>query len=252
MKMKNVCVSLALVFGAAGACCGVWMERGGFEADTGFAVAGHPSFWVAGALAAALFLLALVWCRFCSGRKKSFHEAFGPSGRVGQVCQAAAVVLMAGAGAAELFAFAGSGQATLLVDGLLSLFVAGAFGVLMGGHGRRAFTDSQSFYALVPVFWACYRFMLTFKDNAANPVLLQFIVPLFAGLFIMLSFYRYAALFYRRRDGVMLNLFSSMAVYFSLLWAGASVQCLSVGKLTLPNGAVALGMLPRLSTCWAS
>ena len=50
-------------------------------------------------------------------------------------------------------------------------------------------TEGIAYFSIIPMFWACFDLIMTFKANGANPLISEFIFELFASIAVMYALY---------------------------------------------------------------
>ncbi|MBR5542885.1 MAG: hypothetical protein IKU65_02165 [Oscillospiraceae bacterium] len=114
-----------------------------------------------------------------------------------------AVLILAYAGTL-LISLRNGFEAITLILGLLSIYCAVSFFV-MAKHSL-AVCDSVAYCvcSAVPVFWACFLIVISFREKISNPIISEYVTLIFAYISILLFAYSLAAkILGKKKTGVM-------------------------------------------------
>lgn len=96
----------------------------------------------------------------------------------------ASALILVGSVAFEFFSV-GILPGSALIHMLLALFAAVSIVIALKYPGT-----SYNFFALVPVFWACFRLILVYRDRAANPGLMSYFYELMGVVAAVIFYFR--------------------------------------------------------------
>lgn len=143
--------------------------------------------------AVILLLAALIgsWKRKLPVSEPSAHPALVTVSLFG-------CAVMLALGGLEIYTNRFTRDVILYVHCALTFLCSAAFAIL----GLRCLRANQngiySFFAIVPVFWACFSLIMIFRERIADPIIADYIFLLFAFICILLFTYAQAGYIYRK------------------------------------------------------
>lgn len=220
MKKGSFFSLFALVAGIVG---GVlrWKERQtGFEPETGLPIPGNLYAILLMVLSGAVFLFFLiVTLRIRHIRIFWYDRASLTESPVffAVYCIGAALTAIGGV---LLVVQSLTGPSLAVAQLILGVFAVAA-GVALawtakGNYGQRE-KGRYRLRLLIPPFFCCYWLILSYENQAANPVVLQYVYELFAIICTVLAFYFIAGFDFSRARVKPALLFGWMAGYFSIV-----------------------------------
>lgn len=79
---------------------------------------------------------------------------------------------------------------------ILSILTGGCFIGIAAALRRKTITESTAALTIVPMFWACFDLIITFKDNGASPFVGLYGFELLAAILLTYAFYSLAGFLY--------------------------------------------------------
>lgn len=102
---------------------------------------------------------------------------------------------------------------------ILAILSLVSFLVLAKSQFSGEITESRAGLSIIPMFWACFDLIITFKDNSISPFVSLYAFELFAAVFLVFAFYVFAGFFYAKSNIALFMFFSSMSVFFCITCA---------------------------------
>lgn len=188
----------------------------GYEAETALPIA-HDRGEIGLIVTCCLTLLAAVTLSRRNKRLqgKPFEDVFGTENVLFKTISVVAGLLMIAAGGYGLvLAVTGQGgkvshaaaqiasspsvfnQVALYPLWILAILTGGCMIGLATALSRRNITESTASMTIIPMFWACFDLIITFKDNGASPFLGLYAFELLAAVFLTYAFYALAGMLY--------------------------------------------------------
>ena len=253
MKLKASIPVLVGVAALAGAALRGWNLMNGYEAGTHLPVRGDPA--ETGLIALSAVMAAVLLAAAFGYRKNRgipFETAFAGSGTPFQALSAAAGLMMMAAGAAGLYVTVSGGPApaggpeTLIFTQtsplanlpmiplwILAILTGGCFIGIAAALRRKNITESTAALTIVPMFWACFDLIITFKDNGASPFVGLYGFELLAAILLTYAFYSLAGFLYSTAS-------PARFVFSAGLAAILCVSCVGGAGISLASGAAAI------------
>ena len=194
--MKNKIFPLVLFFPAVAGICGAFLRgsqiKEAHDTANGFISGGTLS-------SNGLFILSILVFAIAIGAALLFTKWFKLSGKdVSQTKIAvpfyiSAALILAYAGLVLLPVVNGDFSAINLILGLFSVYCAASLFVL--GRHNMAERESTAYCVMsaVPVFWACFMLVLTFREKISDPIIWDYVFHIFAYLSVLFSAYSITA-----------------------------------------------------------
>ncbi|SMC56102.1 hypothetical protein [Papillibacter cinnamivorans] len=192
-----------------------------FEPDTGLAVPGHPlsAAMILLSMAAAAVLLLFTLKMRILPIKGGYREAFRIDGPALAAVLVASCFLLLFYGASEVVAFAR--DVPHLVSHLLLAGLIIWAGISMLFTIQSSFRGGQreafGLETLVPVFFSCFWLILSYRDRAADPVILDYIYELLAIILFVLTLYFMAGFAFGKPKVHRVSFTAMLGVYFSIV-----------------------------------
>lgn len=204
--MKNrwfpILIVMPVVTGICGAILRAAQLTRAFDAETGVLKSGSPLTAALVAVSVIAVMMALISAFVLKNGVTS-----APNGKASSIelfSTISAVLIIADAGVG-IFGLRNKFDAVELIFSLLSVYCAVA--IIVMGKYRMEERDSvpYSVFAAVPVFWACFLLILTFREKIADPIIADYAMLIFSYICILLFLYALAAhLLGRSRFAVMI------------------------------------------------
>lgn len=255
MKIKAYVPGFAALAALAGAVLrGLNLSRG-YEPVTNLPVRGDLSaaLLIALSLFAALSILALSRL-FRLDRGILFEDAFSGAGTGFKAVSVVCGLTMCAAGAYGLYlAAAGDPSAPITANlsqfplWLLAVLTGGCFIGIAAGLGGKGITAGTASLTLIPMFWACFDLIMTFKDNGASPFVGLYGVELLAATMLAYAFYVLAGFLYGTGSPAQFVFSAGLAVFFCITCVGGVVIAAAAGA-QLPALSVLVRYLCFLSS----
>lgn len=237
------------LFVALAALCGAVL-RGlnlihGYEPGTHLPVRGDVSETALIVLSVLAAAVLLIWARtFRADRGTPFEDAFSGAGTLFKMTSVVCGLVMAAAGAFGLYlAAAGDPSAPMAAKlpqfplWLLAILTGGCFVGIAAALGRRKITESVASLTIVPMFWACFDLIITFKDNGASPFVGLYGFELLAAILLTYAFYALAGFLYGTGSPARFVFSAGLAVFFCLTCVGGAAVALATGGSTIVPSA---------------
>ena len=258
MKLKRYIPVFAALAGVVGAMLRGLNLHSGYEDGTGLPIPGNAPQTALIVLSVVMVALFYVLGHgFCRQRGASFEDTFGCSSTAYKTIAVLCGLAMGAAGAGGLYLLVtGTGTMTqnalepqssvlstvlpLIPLWLLALLSMVAFILVASVQARGTMTESHAALTLVPMFWACFDLIITFKDNGASPFVSLYAFELFAAIALVFAFYSIAGFLYARSNPARFVFATSLGVFFSWTCVGGYLVygLLGGGAVTLTIEAV--------------
>lgn len=209
---------LAVVGGVGGFFLRRWELSTAFDSN-GLALAGAPATVLLLLLSALAALALALLCRGSKAELKSHCDAFSAQGNwpwliiaaVSAVCLVAAAVL----GLRQTLSVEG----VFSLHGLLWLMEVVSFACIIQVilSNFRAKPESYSMLLLIPAYTCCLWLVSAYQQQAADPVILDYVYEMFAIICALLGFYFTAGFSFGRGRIWPCAFFSLLSIYFSLV-----------------------------------
>lgn len=225
----------------------------GYEQGTCLPVHGDPgeTGLIVLTAAAALFLLFAA-VKFRKNRGMAFETAFSGGDTIFKMLSVIAGLVMLAAGAFGLYLTvsgntvpAADPEAIVMVQPsplsnlpmiplwILAMLTGGCFIGIAAALSRKTITESTAALTIVPMFWACFDLIITFKDNGASPFVGLYGFELLAAIFLTYAFYSLAGFLYSTAS-------PSRFVFSAGLAAILCVACVGGAGIALAAGTSAV------------
>lgn len=239
MKKTAIAFFSFFIYGILGAVAYAFMLVNGFEQETGFVKVGRPLYLTIG-VSAVFVLLAAAYClTYKKGTVGKLSDLLLADGRLHLLIKIIIGFCMIYGAFLSIVAVNTGAGVLSFVNCLGILLSAVAILIIAFAQRRGAFDEIHYYMSMIPVVWSCVIFMEIFKKNGGNPILFSYLYQLLAGLFIMLSAYRFAALFFRKRGVRGFIVLTLLAYYFSMAFYGGQLVSLFFGA-SLDAGQISL------------
>lgn len=258
MKLKRYIPVFAVLAGIVGAVLRGLNLHGGYEEGTGLPIPGNAAQTALIVLSIVMVVLFYVLGHGFKGQRgASFEHTFGCSSTGYKTIAVLCGLAMGAAGAGGLYLLAtGTGTTMQTMLGprpfvlatvlpliplwLLALLSMVAFILVASVQARGTMTESHAALTLVPMFWACFDLIITFKDNGASPFVSLYAFELFAAIALVFAFYSIAGFLYARSNPARFVCASALGVFFSWTCVGGYLVygLLGGGAITLTAEAV--------------
>ena len=220
----------------------------GYEEGTRLPVPGDPAetgLIALSALAAVLLLAAALRCRRYRGI--AFEEAFCSGGALFKMLSVLTGLVMIAAGGAGLYTTAavfssGDARSTLpmIPLWLLAMLTGGSFIGTASAISRRKITESAAALTIVPMFWACFDLIITFKDNGASPFVGLYGFELLAAIALTYAFYSLAGFLYSTASPSRFVFSAGLAAVLCIAVVGGAFLSILSGSSVIPFPAETL------------
>lgn len=187
----------------------------------------------------ALIVLSIVSAILLIGAAAFFHEnrgivfedAFWGAGTLFKMVSVIAGLAMLVCGAAGLYLAVTdsevpiTGNITALPLWLLAMLTGGCFIGAASALSRRAITAATATLLIVPMFWACFDLITTFKDNGASPFIGLYGFELLAAIALTYAFYSLAGFLYSTSSPSRFVISAGLAIIWCIaVAAGAGIS----------------------------
>lgn len=228
MKKNFLLPLVSLAAGAAAAVLRGLQLSTGYEPVTGLPIAGNL-YWFALIGLCAVFLIAAFYLSrsYLPYEGRSFEHMFHCKARSYKLIGvlACAVLLLSGATGFLTTLFSMDTNIILQSIPMLALWmlaaVSGAALIgLMMAQSRIHINESSALCTIIPMFWACFDLIITFRDNGASPVLSMYAFDLLAAMSMMYAFYTMASFLYSTGHAARFSFFSSISCFLTIMTVG--------------------------------
>lgn len=260
------------IFAALAGICGAVLRganlRTGYELGTRLPIAGNLPQTLLIILSILVFAALLLWTQPLKSRTGTlFLDAFGCKDCTPYKALAALTAFVMGiAGIAGIYTLvtqpteglaASLPMIPLWILAVLSMF---SFIITASTQTHGVTTENRAIFAIIPMFWACFDLIITFRDNSASPFVSLYAFELLAAIFLMFAFYSFAGFLFSNGNPMRFALTSGAAVYLCFTCVGgyliSSIMGGSPATLTfeamlryLCFGASAVFLLANLLIC---
>ncbi|MGM9612066.1 MAG: hypothetical protein ACI3XZ_01035 [Butyricicoccus sp.] len=197
--------------------------------------------------AAALFLLFAA-IQFRKNRGMAFETAFSGGDTIFKMLSVIAGLVMLAAGAFGLYLTVSGNtaplahpEAILMVQPsplsnlpmiplwILAMLTGGCFIGIATALSRKTITESTAALTIVPMFWACFDLIITFKDNGASPFVGLYGFELLAAIFLTYAFYSLAGFLYSTASPSRFVFSAGLAAILCTACVGGAIIALAAG-----------------------
>lgn len=225
------------IFALAGAVLRGLNLMHGYEAATKLPVPGDKAemalIAVCGLAALALVILAIAHRGL---RGMPFEDAFGTDNTLFKMISVIAGLVMIAAGGFGLY-LAVTQDPQLPMLNKLPLFPLWLLAMLTGGCligiatmlSRRTVTEGSAMLTIIPMFWACFDLIITFKDNGASPFVGLYAFELLAAIALTYAFYALAGFLYSTASPSRFIFSAGAAVILCLTCVGGTLISMASG-----------------------
>lgn len=245
MKLKRYIPFLALAAGVLGAVLRGANLHTGYEAETCLPIPGNTPQTALVALSIAMVLLFFISSRLYKNQRGiSFESAFSCDNTFYKMIAVLSGLAMSVAGVLGLYRLLTGqtstvnalGESTPLISlapliplWVLAIVTTASFIVLCKMQAGGAVTESRAIFSIIPMFWACFDLIITFKDNGASPFVSLYAFELFAAISLVFAFYFHAGFFYAKSSPARFMCTASLGVFFSFTCVGGYLVCALLG-----------------------
>lgn len=244
MKLKHIPL-LAVVAGVLGAVLRGMNLNTGYEPGTCLPIPGNlPQTLLIALSVLAVVLFLLVGRMFRPARGALYLTTFGCQSSLYKTVAVVSGVAMGAAGVAGMYRVLTGATSTFDALGnanpfavlvplvplwLLAILSTASFIVLASAQARGQLSEKRALLSIIPMFWACFDLIITFKDNGASPFVSLYAFELFAAIALVFAFYTLAGFFYAKSNPGRFVAFASLAVFFCLTCVGGYLVCALLG-----------------------
>ncbi len=203
--MKNrwfpILIVMPVVTGICGAILRAAQLTRAFDIETGVLESGSP---LTGALVAVSVIAVMMALISAFVLKNGVIAAPSDKAKSIVLCSVIAAVLIIADAGVGLFGLQDKFDTVQLIFSLLSVYCAVAIIAVGKYHLSERNSVPYSVFAAVPVFWACFLLILTFREKIADPIIADYAMLIFSYICMLLFAYALAAhLLGRNRFAVM-------------------------------------------------
>ena len=236
MKMKSYIPAFAAAAGVVGAVLRGLNLHTGYEEGTCLPIPGNVPQIALVVLSILAVLAFLVLSRqFKEQAGVPFERAFGCGSTLYKTIAVCTGLVMCAAGVYGLYLLVtnrgGAPDGTLagllpmIPLWLLAILTMASFVVLASAQAHGSITESRAIFSVIPMFWACFDLIITFKDNGASPFVSLYAFELFAAIALVFAFYAVAGFLYARSNPARFVFTASLGVFFSWTCVGGYLVC---------------------------
>lgn len=244
MNAKRLIPAAAAAAGVLGAILRGYNLHTGYEEGTCLPIPGNLPQTLLIAFSVVVVAGVLLWSRsFASRRGASFEQAFGCQNTGYKMLAVVTALVMGVAGALGLISLLTGGGATALsTEGnplmnfipliplwLLAILTMVSFIITAAAQSRGTISESSAVFTIIPMFWACFDLIITFKDNGASPFVSLYAFELFAAIALVFAFYAIAGFLYSTGNPARFVFAASVGVFFSFTCVGGYLVCWLLG-----------------------
>lgn len=192
--MKNKLFPILFAFPVTTGVCGAILRasqfRNAFDSETGILKSGEPVTFGLVAVCIIATLMAVIAAFLLKRGIEIKSDKF--ESLLTAAMSVSAVVILAHAGMI-FFALRDEFDVTRLILALFSVYCA--VSLLVMGKYRMAERDSTAYcvFSAVPVFWACFMLILTFREKISDPIIANYVPLIFSYICILFFTYAMAA-----------------------------------------------------------
>ena len=257
MKLKALTPALVGAAALIGAVLRGLNLISGYEAGTGLPVPGDPAetglIALSAVMAVALLLIAHTYRK---NRGIQFEAAFAGSSTLFKMISVIAGLVMMAAGALGLYQTVSGGApasdpemmltapvsplATLpmILLWILAILTGGCLIGLASALSRKSISASNAMLTILPMFWACFDLIITFKDNGASPFVGLYAFELLAAILLTYAFYTLAGFLYSVANPARFVFSAGLSVILC-------IACVGGAGISLASGAAAVTFSPE-------
>ncbi len=242
MKSVRYIPLFAAIFGILGAVLRGLNLYTGYESGTNLPIADNLPQHALILLSVIFFVAMLLWSFSLRPRRGiSFEAAFGCGHTIYKMIAVLSALLMGGSGLLGLYLVASGGglqagsleSLPLVPLWLLALLTTASFIHTASGQARGNMTEKHAIFTVVPMFWACFDLIITFKDNGASPFVSLYAFELFAAIALVYAFYAMSAFLYATGNPARFVSMAALAVFFCFTCVGGYLVCAVLGGSTI-------------------
>lgn len=238
--MKRYIPILAAAAGVAGALLRGLNLHTGYEAETCLPVPGNsPQIALIALSVAAVVVFFILSRSFRAQAGSSFEQTFGCRHTGYKMIAVITGIAMgiAGLGGLYLLATGGAPAPGLTAENpvltllpliplwLLAILTPVSFFLLASMQASGIITERRAILSIIPMFWACFDLIITFKDNGSSPFVSLYAFELFAAIALVFAFYTLAGFFYAKSNPGRFVFTASLGVFFSWTCVGGYLVC---------------------------
>lgn len=236
MKKLQFAPIFVAVFALAGAVLRGLNLMHGYEPGTGLPIAGNlpeTALIAVCALAGVGLVLFAFGCRGLRGIL--FEDAFGAGGTLFKMVSVIAGLIMLAAGGFGLYLAVTQTQGQLSARlplyplWLLAMLTGGCLIGIAAALGRRTINESTASLTIIPMFWACFDLIITFKDNGASPFVGLYAFELLSAIALTYAFYALAGFLYSTASPSRFIFSAGAAVILCLTCVGGTLISMASG-----------------------
>ena len=194
--------------------------------------------------AAAAVLLVLLGRLFQKDKGISFEAAFAGGGTLFQTISVLCGLIMCAAGAAGLYGAAMgnpgapfSASLPQLPQWLLAILTGTCLIGIAAALKRNNITEATASLTIIPMFWACFDMIVTYKSHDGSPAVGLYAFELLAAVFLCYAFYMLAGFLYSTGSPSRFVFSAGLAVFFSLSCVGGAAIALA-GQAAIAETAI--------------
>lgn len=244
MNAKRLIPPVAGAAGVLGAVLRGLNLHTGYEPDTCLPIPGNMPQILLIILSVIVTAGMFFWSRgFASKRGSSFETTFGCRSTGYKMLAVIAALIMGAAGAFGLVTLLTGGiQIDPAAEGMqmldfipliplwiLAILTMVSFIVTASAQSRGSINESGAIFTIIPMFWACFDLIITFKDNGASPFVSLYAFELFAAIALVFAFYAIAGFLYSTSNPARFIFTASVGVFFSITCVGGYFICWLLG-----------------------
>ncbi len=217
--MKNKIFPLVLFFPIVAGICGAFLRGAqfteAFETSGGFISSSTP-------FANGLLILTLLVFGIAAGAALLFTKWLKPSKRtlpkinISIPLWIAAVIILAYA-ILIVTTLSENFSVVNLILALFSVYCAASLFILGKYKLKELESSAYCVMSAVPVFWACFMLILTFREKISDPVIWDYVFHIFAYLSVLFSTYSIAALALGKRKPTITVFTCFCSIFFFLI-----------------------------------
>lgn len=244
MNTKRFIPFAAIAAGVVGAVLRGLNLHAGYEASSLLPIPGNRPQQFLIALSIVAVLGMFIWSRaFRAARGASFEDAFlcphtgykmlavlcggviGVSGIVGLVS-----IVMDGLPSSDALPV---GQRLIDLLPLVPLWILAVLTmvsfIVTASAQSKTMTERRAIFTIIPMFWACFDLIITFKDNSASPFVSLYVFELFAAIALVFAFYTMAGFLYSTSNPARFVFTSAISIFFCFTCVGGYLVCWLLG-----------------------
>ncbi len=205
-------VAMPIVTGICGAILRAAQMTRAFDAETGIFESGSPFSVGLVAVSIIALLMALIGAFVLKNGVQT--KTASDDGKSVAVSSAFAALLILAHAGVIIYGLKVRFDAASLVFALLSVYCAAS--LLAMGKYRLAERDSTAYcvFSAVPVFWACFLLIITFREKISDPIIGNYAILIFAYICILLFVYSLSAHILGRNRFAVMVFSCFLGIYF--------------------------------------